>query len=190
MNIRIIENGEMKDLTIRDSNNIEWTYDLLGNNNATVYNEGLEVHEMSQEDFDWWEEYISNHENDEEQLVELAEELNIDEQIIRDRIIEDTALSTDLVDEHSIKQNVFEEIKKEKTEIIGKTWGEITEEKRKELLHCARAVSGVDGGSIQNGDCIVDFEGYNFSIQGFLVNNEEEREIIIADDSVFYDPTV
>ena len=112
MQIRIIETGEMKDLTIRDSNNTEWTYDLLGNANATVYNEELEVHEMSQDDFDWWKEYINDNINDESQLVELAEELNINEQIIRDRIMREMS-TCDLCDEHSIKQNIFVEIKKE-----------------------------------------------------------------------------
>ncbi|WP_026883702.1 hypothetical protein [Clostridium akagii] len=73
---------------------------------------------------------------------------------------------------------------------VGKQWSDIREDEKDSLLRCAIAVSGVDGRRVQNGDCTVDFEGYNFSIQGFLVNNENEREIIIGDDAVFYDPTV
>ena len=52
MEIFIKETGKIEDLTIKDNNGTEWTYDLLGNHNATHYNEETEQHEMSQEDFE------------------------------------------------------------------------------------------------------------------------------------------
>jgi len=103
MRIRIVETGEMKDLTIKDNNNIEWTYDLLGNNQATMYNNELEIHEMSQENFEWWKEYIINYNNDREQIVNIASELDIDEETIIDIIVDETR-TCDLGDEHIIKQ--------------------------------------------------------------------------------------
>ena len=89
MEIRIIETKELKDLTIKDTNGIDWTNDLLGNADATIYNEETEEHEMSQETFDWWEEYINNNASDQLELVELAEELEIDEDTIRLRVQEE-----------------------------------------------------------------------------------------------------
>lgn len=109
MKIRIIETGEIKELTIIGANGCEWTQDLLGNNNAVTYNNESEQYEMSQDDFEWWEEYINNYIADEKEIKELAEELGIDESEIYERI--NDFISNDLEDEHNINQNVIAEFK-------------------------------------------------------------------------------
>lgn len=111
MNLRIKETGEMKDLTIIGSNGVEWTRDLLGNNNAAHYNGENEEYEMTEGDFEWWEEYIRDNEKDADEAMELAKKVGINESEIWDRINEN--LSCDLGDEHAIKQNIFAEIKEE-----------------------------------------------------------------------------
>ncbi|MCB2308884.1 hypothetical protein LGL08_20635 [Clostridium estertheticum] len=113
MEIRINETKELKNLTIIGANGIDWTNDLLGNADATTYNEETEEHEMSQETFDWWNEYINNNIMDELELVALADELEIEEDIIRLRVQEAVGGSNDMGDEHMITQNVFAEIREE-----------------------------------------------------------------------------
>lgn len=111
MEIRINETGELKELSIRDRNNIDFTNDLVADDNAIQYNQESEEYEASQETFDWWEEYIKNYESDREEAEALAEELNIDESEIYDRI--NSNMNCDLEDEHQVKQNVFAEIREE-----------------------------------------------------------------------------
>lgn len=111
MEIRIRETQEVKDLEIRAKNGIEWTYDLLGNYDALHYTIDTEEYEMDQEEYEWWQKYIENHEADEQEVMELAEELGIDEWEIWE-IINDYMFG-DLDNEHMIIQNVLEEIRKE-----------------------------------------------------------------------------
>lgn len=111
MKIMIIETGRIEILSIVDKNGIEWTRDCV--TAADFWNSKTEQHEMSQNDFDWWKEYIENHDNDEEEILTLAEELNIDEQEINDKIMIALQHENDLGDEHQIKQNVFEELREE-----------------------------------------------------------------------------
>jgi len=68
-------------------------------------------HECSQETYEWWSEYIKNHEADEQEVMELAKELGIEASEIWERINQN--LNCDLGDEHMIIQNVLEEIRKE-----------------------------------------------------------------------------
>lgn len=111
MMFRIKESGEIKELTITGTNGIEWTSDLLGNHDALNYNRETEEYEMTTEDFDWWSEYIENHKTDKKEISELAEELNIKESEIYDRI--NDHITNDLGDEHNIKQYVMEQIREE-----------------------------------------------------------------------------
>lgn len=111
MKIFIKETAKIKDLTISDKNGIEWTKDLLENDEATTYNESTGQHEMSQADFEWWEEYINNSDSDELEIESLIEEFGIEEAEIQDKIMKKMALCNDLGDEHSIKLGVFNEIR-------------------------------------------------------------------------------
>jgi len=74
MMIRILETGELKDLTIRDKNGIEWTKDLMGDDDNLKYNYDDDVYELPKESFVWWDEYITNKIVDDEEIEELAEE--------------------------------------------------------------------------------------------------------------------
>jgi len=62
MKILIKETGKIKDIKVRDSNDIEWTSDF-GNKETGIY-------EMGQQDFDCLQEYINN--NNEATGVALA----------------------------------------------------------------------------------------------------------------------
>ncbi len=110
MIVKIIETGAVKTLSITDVNGIDWTNDLIGNATTLSYNEDDQVI-MSQDDFDWWTEYISNYEADQKEAADLASELDIDEAIIWDRYNEQH--TCDYGDHHGIKQVVFEQVKEE-----------------------------------------------------------------------------
>lgn len=114
MKIRIIETNKVEELEIVDNNGISWTEDLLGNHDATTYNTETEEYEMTQDDFEWWVEYIDNYNSDKEKIEQLALELDINESEIYDKINEQ--LTNDLDMEHAIKQDVIEEFRSRLTE--------------------------------------------------------------------------
>lgn len=72
--------------------------------------------------------------------------------------------------------------------LSGKTWGEISKKQKENLLYIARSVDGRTGENSKGGECIVDFDGYDFSIPGKLVVGENESMIEIEDNAVFYGP--
>lgn len=72
--MKILVNGIKKELVTIGSNCIERTQDLFGNANVLDYNEDLEQYTMSDDDFDWWSEYIDNANADEVRIAELAEQ--------------------------------------------------------------------------------------------------------------------
>lgn len=111
MKLKIRETQEIKVLEIRDQNGIEWTIDLLGNYDALQYNSKTEEYEISQEDYEWWLEYIKKYEADEQEVIELAAELGIEESEIWERISQN--LNCELGDEHMVIQSVLEEIRAE-----------------------------------------------------------------------------
>lgn len=96
MKIKINETGKIKHLNIYDpKTGIDWTNDLIGNagalqNGQFEYNYDDDVYFASQDTFDWWSEYILNENKTESDIILLAEELRIDESIIRERIAENT----------------------------------------------------------------------------------------------------
>ena len=111
MKVIIKETGKEEILETRDENGIEWTNDLLGNAGISLYNDKTEQNEISQDDFEWWKNYINNYENDSEEIEELAEELGIEKSIIVDKITKE--LNCDMEDEHAIIQRILEEIREE-----------------------------------------------------------------------------
>ena len=70
-----------------------------------------------------------------------------------------------------------------KINFVNKEWREIDEEIKKELLNSASFVNGLNGETVKKGDCIIDFNGYNFSIPGEVIN---EDIIKINDKAIFY----
>ena len=105
MIIRIIETKELKELIILGVNDMDYSDDLLEEHNATIFNAETQEHEMSEENFIWWQEYIDNHNTDQEKIRELAETYNIDELEIKEAIQKE--IGSDLGDEHNITQNVL-----------------------------------------------------------------------------------
>jgi hypothetical protein len=74
MKIRIEETTEVKDLTIIDrKSNCEWTADLVEAGRLKRDDDDNTI--MTADDFDWWSEYISDHEVTEDEAEKLAEEL-------------------------------------------------------------------------------------------------------------------
>lgn len=97
MQIKISETGEVKDLSIYDQDSgIEWTQDLIGNANAVrssrlghdekesinkgcfFWDDEEGVHIASQSTYDWWLQYIKDHNATAEEARALAKELGID----------------------------------------------------------------------------------------------------------------
>lgn len=74
MKIIIKETGLEDCLIIVDKNTgCEWTADLIEAGGMESDEDGNTI--MSQDDFDWWKNYISDHEKTEEEAEELAEKL-------------------------------------------------------------------------------------------------------------------
>jgi hypothetical protein len=116
MMIKILESGKIEELEAVSSSGVEFTRDLLGNNDALHFNDDTDEFEMKEEDFDWWKEYIDNYNSDEIKKEEIIEELNdleLDGKEIVETVLSNTEFGCDLSDEHMIKQNVFEDIKNE-----------------------------------------------------------------------------
>lgn len=110
MDIKIIETGVITSLNIYDDNGVNWAADLVGNVETLTYNDDQQA-EMTQEQYDWWVEYISSYRADAKEAAEIASDLNIDESIIWDRY--NDYHTCDYSDHHGIKQQVFEDIKAE-----------------------------------------------------------------------------
>ena len=69
-------------------------------------------------------------------------------------------------------------------ELLGKKWGELTEETKEVLLSKAAAVDGATGDTkTGSGECIVDFVGTILSVSGEV---NEGLEIEIKDEAVLY----
>jgi hypothetical protein len=111
MLIRIIETQEEKDLSIENKRGIDYTVDLLGNCDALHHNEETEEHEMTQEEYEWWLNYINNSKADDQEIEELAEDLGINESEIRERINQE--FDGELENEHWTIQRILEEIREE-----------------------------------------------------------------------------
>ena len=82
MKIRIIETGELKDLTLRDANGIDWASDLLGTVGAFAPADDSDPEDhyrLTQSDFDWWENQIAEIEQADALIAEFAEKYGSDE---------------------------------------------------------------------------------------------------------------
>lgn len=59
--MRVLVNGEARELMAVDENGLEWTEDLMGNHGVFVgrgYNEELGAYEISEDAYIWWEDVI------------------------------------------------------------------------------------------------------------------------------------
>lgn len=90
MQCKIKETGQMKVLSIKDSNGIDFTEDFIGNYNALEgfkYNSDDYHYEVSEEAFNWWERVINN----QKQLMDFTEDLK--KQFVKESKSEDEYLS-------------------------------------------------------------------------------------------------
>jgi len=80
MYIKIIETGKIEELEIIDPRTeIEWTQDLLGNYDALGdYDEDADAHLMSQSDFEWWSDFITEYQKAVIRLNSLVQELRFE----------------------------------------------------------------------------------------------------------------
>jgi hypothetical protein len=111
MNFRIKETKELKTLGIFDEDGIEWTADLLGNHGELHYNSETEEHELTQESFEWWSEYIKTYLEDVQKIQEFANEFGLDENEIWYRVSLET--TNDLGDDHFIVEGVLNDMRDE-----------------------------------------------------------------------------
>lgn len=59
MKFYITDKKEYRDLSITDRDtNVEWTADLLGNNGDLRYNIDEERYELTEDDYEWWDQRI------------------------------------------------------------------------------------------------------------------------------------
>ena len=56
--MKILVNGEERELVANGINGVEWTNDLLGNYDALHYNADLEQYTMDEEEFEWWVDVV------------------------------------------------------------------------------------------------------------------------------------
>lgn len=69
------------------------------------------------------------------------------------------------------------------TNLVGKTWGELSEKQREELMSVASYEKNHQFKKIQ--PCIIDFTGTIYSIAGTILREEEET-IEISESSTIY----
>lgn len=91
-------------------NGVDCSQDVICNV-TDCWNSETDRFEMNQEDFDWWKEYFNNLQSDKEDISEIALDLDVDESEIYEEISKKLAYSTDLNDEHAIKQDIIQEFK-------------------------------------------------------------------------------
>jgi len=108
MKFRIRDTGELRELEVITDGQ-EWTNDLMGNVGALEYNAETEEFELTQDDYEWWAEYIDNYKNDEEDIEELADEIGIDKGEIYKKMQD--LIHCDMEDEHGVRQSIIDEIR-------------------------------------------------------------------------------
>lgn len=122
--MEFIINGtnERKELHYIDARTgVDCINDVIGNSGAIgdyiTYDEDAGVYRINQEDYEWWDEYITQAQEDAEELARLREEFDQrDEytgQYAIDGIVSRNYAPIDMDAEHSEWQRVFEIIKEE-----------------------------------------------------------------------------
>jgi hypothetical protein len=114
MLIRIAETNEVKELRALDrKTGVEWTKDLVEAGGLQRDDEG--IHIMSQVNYGWWRQYLSDMDADEGELSDLTDELRrlgvdnaTDE--VRD-IVADYLAYMDMEDHHKGRQRAIAEIR-------------------------------------------------------------------------------
>lgn len=56
--MKVVVNGEARELTAMGINGIEWTTDLLGNYDALHYDNDTDEYTMAEDEFEWWKPVV------------------------------------------------------------------------------------------------------------------------------------
>lgn len=114
MTLIINETGERKDLTcIIDG--IDCAQDIIGNSGAIggyiVYDNDAEVYRISQDDYDWWDEYLTHYREDYEAICELKSEYGAEavDEIVND----EREYDNDYDDHHRTNERIMERVRAE-----------------------------------------------------------------------------
>lgn len=100
MKITIIETSEKEELKIIDpESGVNWANDLLGNHGALPdYDD--DTYHMSQADYDWWDDLITDYQAADDILSDIMSELNEDDQDLANKEIYE--IDCDLADYHGM----------------------------------------------------------------------------------------
>lgn len=85
--------------------------DILGNHDAIKWVDGEPT--MSEEDFEWWDEYLDTSHKDSDRFYELRDASD-DPELADDILIDEVGSIDDLNDEHEAYQRVFKRIEEGK----------------------------------------------------------------------------
>lgn len=122
MDFRIKETSEIKTLSyVNCDTGIDGVGDLIGNSGAIgqyIHRDDDDMYIISSDDYDWWADYISDTQSDDQELSDLYGEYAHSgiQEIIED---EWNATGNDYNDHHRIRQRVIERIKAEALNISG-----------------------------------------------------------------------
>lgn len=90
--MKILVDGKEKILEIVDDNDTEWTQDLIGNcgwkNAGFTKDEETGLWSCDQDNYEWWETYISNFYKVAEETRKLVDEFDLDLEDVKERISE------------------------------------------------------------------------------------------------------
>ena len=122
--MEFIINGtnERKELRYIDARTgVDCIGDVIGNSGAIgdyiTYDEDAEAYRINQEDYEWWDEYITHAQEDAEELARLREEFDQRDdytgQSAIDGIVSRYYAPIDMEAEHSEWQQIFEIIREE-----------------------------------------------------------------------------
>ena len=108
-------------------------------------------------------------------VKENAEYFNEDEFDISDKTVKN------IVEE--IQERIDNDYSCEPAELIGKKWGELSTELKEDLLSNCNPVDNMCE-TVKDGECIVDFLGYEYvSVLGAV----KDGEVVIDDEAIIYD---
>lgn len=110
MEIRIKETGKLGELHIYDCHHIDWAQDCIGNNGGLHYDRESGEYTMTQEEYDWWADYLKTAQADYDEGQALRAEYGDDVAAI---IAEELQDEHDLDCEHDDYQRAFERIREE-----------------------------------------------------------------------------
>lgn len=108
-------------------------------------------------------------------IKEKSEYFNEEEFYISDKTVKN------IVEE--IQERIDNDYSCEPAELIGKKWGELSTELKEDLLSNCNPVDNMCE-TVKDGECIVDFLGYEYvSVLGAV----KDGEVVIDDEAIIYD---